>query len=750
MSKTRSKAVYLAALLAVVLIVVSTFGFFGCGDTRYFITLTVDGTPVGTITTNADGSADLPTREKAGYIFGGWYYDEDCTDRVEADARFFGNTTLYCGWVSRSYTLTFDGAGGEFEESVRDSVFYDESTNTYEITVRSGEVVDDSPEVTREHYTFAGWTYNGNPVDLTQTFELAANVVYVASWRAEVGYVKYSPGEGGIVVSGETEYNEGYDVTQNVAYDTDFLPLSAKRAGYEFGGWYLEDGTALEDSEYVADGKWRVEGSITVTARFEAETYDVAIVYPDGDVRDGLTITYGEPYDLRAYENVPDGYRFSGWSCDTGSGEPVVIPATGEAWNVDADSDVTLTPVYLPREYAATFMVGDVVYAEINVSFGSIPELPEDPVQAGKTFVGWFGSDGERLLPGAVWHSDVAETFTARFVDEGSAVRFTLTYYAENADYESPDDRFSVAETYVLYGAAGEEVTADTFGADERYPHMAYDAETSVASVVLGSDDDDIALYFERDTVTYVFTSDSEYAFRSYRYGQTVDFGVPEEFTRRGYDVSGWRASDGKVISVGDEHTAGGDGTNALPFTDGMNFIAVWTARTYEVRLDINGDGSYGAGDDSFTVTYGGSVTDAMKEKLTLSGSEDREFAGWTGGGVRIAADAVSALTVWQYDVGSNNDGTYVIMLTPEWTPLVASYRVEIYLDGELSEEQSERASSSDGVPLKGDIGSEVHFNAYAYVIEGYAFDNTDARNLLIATVQRDGSTVLRAYFVKE
>ena len=181
-----------------------------------------------------------------------------------------------------------------------------------------------------------------------------------------------------------------------------------------------------------------------------------------------------------------------------------------------------------------------------------------------------------------------------------------------------------------------------------------------------------------------------------------------------------------------------------------MNFNAVWTARTYEVRLDINGDGSYGAGDDSFTVTYGGSVTDAMKEKLTLSGSEDREFAGWTGGGVRIAADAVSALTVWQYDVGSNNDGTYVIMLTPEWTPLVASYRVEIYLDGELSEEQSERASSSDGVPLKGDIGSEVHFNAYSYVIEGYAFDNTDARNLLIATVQRDGSTVLRAYFVKE
>ena len=100
--------------------------------------------------------------------------------------------------------------------------------------------------------------------------------------------------------------------------------------------------------------------------------------------------------------------------------------------------------------------------------------------------------------------------------------------------------------------------------------------------------------------------------------------------------------------------------------------------------------------------------------------------------------------------MGSNNDGTYVIMLTPEWTPLVASYRVEIYLDGELSEEQSERASSSDGVPLKGDIGSEVHFNAYSYVIEGYAFDNTDARNLLIATVQRDGSTVLRAYFVKE
>ena len=63
-----------------------------------------------------DGLATLPTPEKVGYTFKGWYADSECTQLVTSiEAGLLENPTVYAAWQINTYKITYETNGGEFQ-----------------------------------------------------------------------------------------------------------------------------------------------------------------------------------------------------------------------------------------------------------------------------------------------------------------------------------------------------------------------------------------------------------------------------------------------------------------------------------------------------------------------------------------------------------------------------------------------------------------------------------------------------------
>ncbi len=103
-----------------------------------------------------------PVRE--GYTFGDWYTKDG--KEYDFDAAVSADLDLYAKWVVRSFSVSFDSAGGSSVESQ---------------TVEYGKQATKPADPTRAGYVFDGWLHDGKAYD----FETAvtADVKLTASWK---------------------------------------------------------------------------------------------------------------------------------------------------------------------------------------------------------------------------------------------------------------------------------------------------------------------------------------------------------------------------------------------------------------------------------------------------------------------------------------------------------------------------------------------------------------------------------------
>lgn len=213
--------------LAIVCATVLCAAFSACSGARYFVTL-VDGDEImTTILTDTSGRAEVPSPEKDGYVFDGWYLDAQLQDKFESGDVLRADTTLYCGWTSNRYTVTFDAAGGNISGQTS-------------MVIASGDIVE-LPVPTKDGYRFVCWTCDGEDVVPTAAFERASDVTYTAKWAPNVYTLTYHP-DGGIVI-GDGEKFVGDVVTQPAVYGEPLTPFTAGKNGYTFAGWRI-DGTS--------------------------------------------------------------------------------------------------------------------------------------------------------------------------------------------------------------------------------------------------------------------------------------------------------------------------------------------------------------------------------------------------------------------------------------------------------------------------------------------------------------------------
>lgn len=120
------------------------------------------------------GKATEPTTTRGGYIFTGWYSDEDLTVKYDFDSPVTENITLYAGWSKHPgsttyYILYYESNGGTEYGDER----YAAGTNVS---------LDKVP--TREGYVFTGWYADKELTEQITSIKMTSSKTVYAGWRA--------------------------------------------------------------------------------------------------------------------------------------------------------------------------------------------------------------------------------------------------------------------------------------------------------------------------------------------------------------------------------------------------------------------------------------------------------------------------------------------------------------------------------------------------------------------------------------
>ena len=291
---------------------------------------------------------------------GGWEQGEIYTDATIPEIAY-GNVILTPNWVPYTYTLRYNGNGGQTSSSASS---YTQTGFTYRDDGEATQTMTGN-QFTRPGYTFAGWAKseggeavyaNGAhpnrspytdfvPTSNNQTFD-----VY-AVWTGNPYNITYNTDKGDLPDDAATQYRTGSSTEQVVFPDNDDFGDSA--FGWTFDHWTISQVAIDEDLDGEIDsneiytsgthGGWTVGNTYTGTStsnygHIELQAHwtprNVTIIYNlngenadftdvAGGTESGTTVRITRKYNAQL-STMPTatrtGYTFEGWSTsDTAS-----------------------------------------------------------------------------------------------------------------------------------------------------------------------------------------------------------------------------------------------------------------------------------------------------------------------------------------------------------------------------------------------------------------------------------------------
>ena len=256
----------------------------------------------------------LPTPEREGYGFIGWFDENGDKVLPFTEYRIPHDSTFTAHWAEKTFTITLDANGGTVDPDT--------------VAVAQGAAVSTLPVPVREGYTFAGWfDAEGNEYTAETIFEAAADITLSAKWTANT-YTLTLDADGGIV---EPD-------TLNVTFGTAIgkLPVAIKD-GYTFAGWYTADG-----KQVTAETVYETAADSTVTAKWVPLAYTVTLDDGCGNTTT-ITVNYGEKIGTLPTPKR-DGYTFGGWFDAKGNAVTADTVVTGSLTLSAKWTAVTVTP----------------------------------------------------------------------------------------------------------------------------------------------------------------------------------------------------------------------------------------------------------------------------------------------------------------------------------------------------------------------------------------------------------------------
>lgn len=304
-----------------------------------------------------------PSLSVTGYSVYG-YYDNAAFTGAGINLSTFAvtqDTTVYAKLTANTIYVNWNTNGGNYIPQV---------TSAY------GQTVSEPTAPTRVGYTFGGWY---SDYSLSTAFDYStplattnSSITIYAKWTAINYTISYE--EDGGVNSNDTAITD-----QTAAYGTYVvLPLSPKKTGYTFLGWFTD--SAFTNS---ASSSLYVYQDTTLYAKWSINQYVIAYNTNQGTSVDSLTATYG---DSITAPTAPTrvGYNFAGWYSDMGL-------QTEYAFTTMPAANTTLYAKWLPTMYTMTFESNGGPSVSPGTTYIGLPAHDIDDISRyGYNFLGWF------------------------------------------------------------------------------------------------------------------------------------------------------------------------------------------------------------------------------------------------------------------------------------------------------------------------------------------------------------------------
>lgn len=757
--KRGKSGVAIAVILVAAMLL--TFAFAAC-QVQFQLKFVVDGEVYHTIDTNGEEAVTLPADPtKDGYIFDGWYWDEDIwaqpfTAESLLTVKLTGNMSVYAKWLNedvtkRDYAVTFDTMGYGEVESQR--VLY-------------GTLATKPTAPERPGYALVGWY---READLTTVWNFRVDTV-TEDTTLYAKWVPSSDAAGCAVIDSGEMTMDGKTLS---------IELPNAQTTFAFGEQLTVSPYAQYEVSTDLAGK-DVIPSATVELEEGDNVFYIQIVSGTGSNRDQYkavvrrreiyTVTYNfgggaadateqvEEDQLAPSKDASrEGYTFGGWQHQ------------GEAWDFAADKvvgDMTLTAVWNANGYQVTFdSAGGNEIDAAEVTFGEGFTL-EVPTRLGYTFGGWktedevLLTDGEGVGVGA-WDIAADTALTATWTVNTYNIEYknmdgALNAESNPASYTIEDDDITLAAPtktgYTFVGwtsdEAGEEAvtTLDTSACEDVELWAQWTVNSYTATFVAdGETVDEVEFTVEDEALTeptvpskvgytgkweeYDIVADDitvEADYTAIVYGieyvgledgthsnaseYTIESAtiVLQEASRVGYDFVGWYDGEQEVTEI----ASGSHGDRTL--------TAKWQAIVYDITYEY---------DDTIGDVAEG---DALKESYTIEDdfdfislecfTEGYHFAGW----------------YTEKDLGTGEQVTGVELGTIGDITVYAHWGLEVY---DITYIGADGVTSTN--PVNYTIESET-FTIAALTKVGYTFDGwfeDDACEVVADTTIETGTT---------
>lgn len=551
---------------------------------KYTITFDTDGgNSISSMIVEYDSTyANLPTANKKGYGFLGWYTKDDKQINNSNKVTITKDTTLYAHWEAGAVTVMLNSNGGS---GAPDS-----------ITVKyNGKYDGLDVEPSRTGYTFQGW------YTALEKGDKVKNSTKVTQTTDHTLYARWKPVSAKVTL----EANGGECKTSSitVTYDGHYEGLvEPSKKGHTFLGWYTEkNGGELINSNSQVDNA----DDHTLYARWSVNTYTITFYENSSDGKVSFatkTVTYGKEYGVLPTA-TRTGYTFNGWYTDGVDGTRVT-----EETIVEITEDQTLYVGWLANKYAVNFN-GDggecstdsmeVTYAS---EYGTLPTANRE----GYGFLGWFTKDGKQINSTDKVTITSDTTLYAHW--EAGAVTVTLN---ANGGSGTPDT------ITVKYDGKyeGINVTPSRTGYTFNGWYTALEGGEKVTESTSVKNSKGHTLYARWSANTYKVTLNANggscsTASKDVTYDST--YGTLPTPTRNGYTFKGWYKSigGGKLEIVTSSTIVRGD----------ITLYAQWNANTYKVTFNANGGScSTSSKDVTYNSTYG-TLPTPKKDFYTFKG----------------------------------------------------------------------------------------------------------------------------------
>ncbi|MDE6141138.1 MAG: InlB B-repeat-containing protein, partial [Bacilli bacterium] len=385
--------------------------------------------------------SSLPTVEKEGYTFEGWYIGDELILPTTI-VNLKDGQILRPKFTLTNYTVTLVNNTGGNISSPSISLTYG-GTNTFTVTPSSGYYLS-GVNCTN------GYTTNAR-VGTTQTSAQTITVSNNNNGTASSCTITYTPINYTITsnyASGTGNNPTSYNVTSNT------ITLGTPtRAGYTFIGWTGSNGTTPQTSVTIPKGS---TGNKTYTANWTVKSYTATLKANSGGTvgSSSISINHG---GTKTFTVTPStGYYLSGLSCTNGyttnakTGTSQTASQTITLSNNSKDATTTCTASFTPVNYSITYNMNSGTNNSSNPTSYNITSNAitlGTPTRAGYTFVGWTGSNGTTpqtnvTIPKG---STGNKTYTANWIEVNFSIDITTEGMGGYLEYNgSPTNSYRV------------------------------------------------------------------------------------------------------------------------------------------------------------------------------------------------------------------------------------------------------------------------------------------------------------------